>query len=172
VDPRRNAPPCRLPDSPRQMDEAVAGSLAVHAYGATLRVANWKRQMKSMLHMAVAVLALITSGCDRLSERQVKDAAVLTNGGDARVGRVVIRKYGCNACHEISGVPGARGLIGPPLTNIGQRYYIAGELANTPNNLMAWIQHPHQIEPHTLMPEMGVSEQDSRDIAAYLYAQR
>ena len=95
----------------------------------------------------------------------------MTDGGNARVGRVEIRKYGCNACHEISGVPGARGLIGPPLTNINQRYYIAGEIANTPNNLMSWIQHPHQIEPHTLMPDMGVSEQDSRDIAAYLYAQ-
>jgi cytochrome c1 len=34
---------------------------------------------------------------------------------------------------------------------------------------MQWIQHPHQVEPHTAMPEMGVTEQDSRDIAAYLY---
>jgi cytochrome c len=128
--------------------------------------------MKFACLMTAAVFALVLSGCDSLSERQVKDAAMLTNGGDARVGRVEIRKYGCNACHEISGVPGARGLIGPPLTNIGQRYYIAGELTNTPDNLMSWIQHPHQIEPHTLMPDMGVSEQDSRDIAAYLYAQR
>jgi cytochrome c len=172
VDPRGNAPACRFPDSPRQVDEAVAGSLAVHAHGSTLRLANGERQMKSILLTAAIAFPLITSACDSLSERQVKDAAVLTNGGNARLGRVVIRKYGCNTCHEISGVPGARGLIGPPLTNIGQRYYIAGELANTPNNLMSWIQHPHQIEPHTLMPEMGVSEQDSRDIAAYLYAQR
>jgi cytochrome c2 len=127
--------------------------------------------MKLGLLMTAVALALFISGCDNLSDRRVKEAAVLTNGGDARVGRVEIRKYGCNSCHEISGVPGARGLIGPPLTNIGQRYYIAGELANTPNNLMSWIQHPHQVEPHTLMPEMGVSEQDSRDIAAYLYAQ-
>ena len=34
------------------------------------------------------------------------------------------------------------------------------------------IQHPPQIEPKTAMPEMGVSEQDSRDIAAYLYMLR
>ena len=128
--------------------------------------------MKSAFLILAAAVALLLAGCDNLSERRVKEAAVLTNGGDARVGRVEIRKYGCNACHEISGVPGARGLIGPPLENIGQRYYIAGELANTPDNLMSWIQHPHQIEPHTLMPDMGVSEQDSRDIAAYLYAQQ
>lgn len=127
--------------------------------------------MRLSLLIAAAAIALVLSGCDNLTDRRVKEAAVLTNGGNARVGREEIRKYGCNSCHEISGVPGARGLIGPPLTNIEQRYYIAGELANTPNNLMSWIQHPHQIEPHTLMPEMGVSEQDSRDIAAYLYAQ-
>jgi cytochrome c len=127
--------------------------------------------MRSALLIAAAIVALLLAGCDNLSERRVKEAAVLTDGGNARVGRVEIRKYGCNACHEISGVPGARGLIGPPLTNINQRYYIAGEIANTPNNLMSWIQHPHQIEPHTLMPDMEVSEQDSRDIAAYLYAQ-
>ena len=69
-------------------------------------------------------------------------------------------------------VPGARGLVGPPLDGIRDRYYIAGELANTPTNLVQWIQHPHQVEPHTVMPEMGVTEQDSRDIAAYLYTLR
>lgn len=127
--------------------------------------------MKFVLLLAAVLFALLASGCDRLSDRRVGQAAVLTDGGNAREGQVEIRKYGCNACHEISGVPGARGLIGPPLTNIRQRYYIAGSIANTPNNLMSWIQHPHQIEPHTLMPDMGVTEHDSRDIAAYLYTQ-
>lgn len=125
----------------------------------------------TLLIVGTALALLLAEGCDRLSQERVKYAANLTDGGNARAGRVEIRKYGCNACHEISGVPGARGLIGPPLTNIGQRYYIAGEIANTPDNLMSWIQHPHQIEPHTLMPDMGVTEQDSRDIVAYLYTQ-
>lgn len=119
--------------------------------------------------VAFALLTLATTGCDRLNERTVKYAATLTGGGNARSGRIEIRRYGCNTCHDIAGVPGARGLIGPPLDGIGQRYYIAGELPNTPANLMRWIQHPHAIEPHTVMPEMGVTEQDSRDIAAYLY---
>jgi cytochrome c2 len=117
----------------------------------------------------LALFTLVTTGCDRLSQQTVKRAATLTGGGNARSGRIEIRRYGCNACHDISGVPGARGLIGPPLDGISQRYYIAGELPNTPDNLMRWIQHPHAVEPHTAMPEMGVTEQDSRDIAAYLY---
>jgi cytochrome c2 len=124
--------------------------------------------LKPLALIPLAALLLLC-GCDRLTRNEVERAAALTGGGNARYGRSTIRKYGCNACRDISGVPGARGLIGPPLDGISQRYYLAGELTNTPDNLMLWIRHPHQVEPHTLMPEMGVTEQDSRDIAAYLY---
>jgi cytochrome c2 len=125
-----------------------------------------------MLLLLAAVLLSISTACNYPSRADAKQAAMLTGGGDARLGQTDIRKYGCSTCHEISGVPGARGLIGPRLDGIGQRYYIAGELPNTPANLMLWIQHPRQVETHTAMPEMGVTEQDSRDIAAFLYTLR
>jgi cytochrome c2 len=128
--------------------------------------------VRTILPVLFAVLLSMSTACDRPSRTDVKRAAMLTGGGDARVGRTEIRSYGCNTCHEISGIPGARGLIGPRLDGIGQRYYIAGELPNTPGNLMRWIEHPRQVEPHTAMPEMGVTQQDSRDIAAYLYTLR
>lgn len=128
--------------------------------------------MKTRLSLLCALLLSMSIACGRPSRTDVKRAAMLTGGGDARLGRTEIRKYGCNTCHEISGVPGARGLIGPRLDGIGQRYYIAGELPNTPGNLMLWIEHPRQVEPLTAMPEMGVNEQESRDIAAYLYTLR
>lgn len=122
----------------------------------------------------ILTLALAASffGCSDLSSKEVRAAYILTNGGNARAGRDDIRKYSCNACHTIPGVPGANGLVGPPLAGIGNRQYIAGELPNTVDNLMHWIQHPHAVEPHTVMPEMNVSEQDSRDIAAFLYTLR
>lgn len=128
--------------------------------------------MRIMPILIFAVFLSISIACERPSRTEVERAATLTSGGDARSGKTEIRKYGCNTCHEISGVAGARGLIGPSLNGIGERYYIAGELPNTPVNLMLWIQHPRQVEPHTAMPEMGVTEQDSRDIAAYLYTLR
>jgi cytochrome c len=127
--------------------------------------------MKAASLLPCSVLLLLCA-CEGPSRIELKRVAMLTGGGDALVGRTEIRRYGCIACHEISGVPGARGLIGPRLDGIGQRYYIAGELPNTPRNLMLWIEHPRQVEPHTAMPEMGVTEQDSRDIAAYLYTLR
>jgi cytochrome c2 len=128
--------------------------------------------MKVTVLLLSSVLLSMSSACDRPSRAEVKQAATLTGGGDARLGKSEIRKYGCNTCHEISGVPGARGLVGPRLDGISQRYYIAGELPNTPDNLMLWIEHPRLVEPHTVMPEMGVTQQDSRDIAAYLYTLR
>jgi cytochrome c1 len=36
---------------------------------------------------------------------------------------------------------------------------------------MKWIQHPQAINPKTAMPELGVTEAQARDIAAYLYSQ-
>ena len=108
-------------------------------------------------------------GCSDISKQQMRAAYLTTAGGNARAGRQAIRSYGCNTCHTISGVPGANGLVGPPLDGLANRQYIAGELPNTAANLMLWIQHPKQVEPRTVMPEMNVTEQDSRDIAAYLY---
>jgi cytochrome c1 len=69
----------------------------------------------------------------------------------------------------IPGIEGANASVGPPLYEMAERSLIAGNLPNTPDNLVLWIQHPQQIEPGSDMPEMGISEPVARDIAAYLY---
>lgn len=90
-------------------------------------------------------------------------------GGDAERGRQLIPQYGCGACHAIPGIDGAKGQVGAPLDGIADRAYLAGVLSNTPNNMVTWIMHPQQIAPGSAMLELGVSERDARDIAAYLY---
>jgi cytochrome c1 len=120
----------------------------------------------------VIIAAALFGGWIRMDrESAVRRAAEMAHG-NPHAGPDKIRKYGCYSCHTIPGVSGANGLVGPPLAGIGGRVFIAGELPNTPENLTRWIQHPHHIEPHTAMPEMGVTDQDSRDIAAYLYTLR
>jgi cytochrome c1 len=84
-------------------------------------------------------------------------------------GARLIQQYGCGGCHTVPGVPRAEGLVGPPLTRFGARSYIAGELPNNPENLRRWIQDPQAVEPGTAMPDLGVSETDAQDIAAYLF---
>lgn len=90
-------------------------------------------------------------------------------GGDPHRGHDLIVQYDCGSCHTIPGVAAARGLVGPPLYFFGRRTYIAGELPNTPDNLIKWIQDPTSVEPKTAMPKLGLSEQQARDVAAYLY---
>ncbi|MFL6200712.1 MAG: c-type cytochrome [Thermoanaerobaculia bacterium] len=114
--------------------------------------------------LVVALLFLAGAACSSKEEK----AARMT-GGDPGLGKLAIRQYGCSACHTIPGVEGAEGLVGPPLDRIGSRVYLAGRLSNTPENLMRWIRDPQTVEPGTAMPDMHVTEQDGRDIAAYLY---
>jgi cytochrome c1 len=72
----------------------------------------------------------------------------------------------------IPGVRDARGLVAPPLMMFGRRTFIAGEVPNTPENLVRWIQSPQSIEAGTAMPALGLTEQQARDVAAYLYTLR
>jgi cytochrome c len=96
----------------------------------------------------------------------------LVPGGDPDRGKTQIAAYGCGSCHVIPGVSGARGLVGPPLTKFAHRTFIAGEVPNNSQFLVRWISVPQSIEPGTAMPNLGVSEAQARDIAAYLYTLR
>lgn len=91
--------------------------------------------------------------------------------GQPERGETLAFGFGCAACHEISGVTGSPGNIGPPLTDWSRRKYIAGQLPNEPRMLVRWIINPQEVEPGTAMPNLGVTEPEARDIAAYLYSQ-
>jgi cytochrome c1 len=121
--------------------------------------------MSRLPSFVTAALLVACSPGDRGPGQEVLASA----GGDPAAGAVAIARYGCGSCHVIPGVERARGLVGPPLTDFALRTYIAGTAVNTPENLAAWIRLPDSVEPGTVMPTLGVSEQDARDITAYLY---
>jgi cytochrome c2 len=98
-------------------------------------------------------------------------AATAMAAGDAERGRDALRRYGCATCHTIPGVRGAVGTVGPPLSQFARRAYAAGA-PNDPDYVVRFIQHPRQVRPGTPMPEMGLSDHDVRDMAAYLYTLR
>lgn len=125
----------------------------------------------TMSLFAIAALAACTgfSGCDAGQARHSYSIGAI---GNAEHGKELISSYGCGACHMVPGVQGARGLVGPPLYFLANRSIIAGQLPNTPDNLTRWIEHPRSVEPKTAMPELGVSNAEAYDIAAYLYTVR
>jgi cytochrome c1 len=99
-------------------------------------------------------------------------AAHVDAGPGAKAARAPaeIAAYGCGSCHTISGISGANAHVGPSLSDFAERRYIAGRLPNTAPNLVEWIRHPQRVDPGNVMPYLGVSESDARDIAAYLYS--
>jgi len=113
------------------------------------------------------LLACIVLLCGSCGSWMDEKAAAMT-GGDPHAGIAAVRRYGCGSCHTIPRVPGADGKVGPSLASIGGRRFVAGELPNTPDNLIHWIQHPRKINEKTAMPDMGVTEKDARDITALL----
>ena len=93
-------------------------------------------------------------------------------GASVERGRQSLAGFGCGSCHEIHGITGAHGKVGPPLDGVASRSIIAGELPNSPENMVRWIRDPVAIEPNTAMPNLQVSEETARDMVAYLYTLR
>jgi cytochrome c1 len=116
---------------------------------------------------AVAVTAAaLAAGC---GQRALPTYEPLTRGNPSEGARAV-HALGCPACHRIPGVARASGLVGPPLDGLRQRVYLGGVLPNTADNLVAWIQDPPRFSPKTAMPNVGATEAQARDIAAFLYS--
>jgi len=89
--------------------------------------------------------------------------------GDADRGKQLISQYGCTACHNVPGVKGPRGMVGPSLDHMASRTYIAGKFQNSVPNMTKWLQNPQSMDPTNAMPNLGVTPDDSRDMTAFLY---
>jgi putative membrane protein len=108
---------------------------------------------------------LVLGGCDESGV-----GTRFTDIGDPEQGAADIAQIGCGSCHRIPGIDNARGLVGPPLDHMGKRIFVAGLLRNTPDNMIAWLRDPQAVVPGNAMPDMGLSDQQARDVTAYLYA--
>lgn len=119
-------------------------------------------------------LAAFLGQLTRLKIERARDArpSPRISGGDSDRGKAAIQRYACPTCHLIPGVPGADHMVGPPLATIARRHYLAGALPNTPDNMIRWVMRPRDFEPRSAMPNLGVTEPDARDIAAFLYTLR
>lgn len=128
-----------------------------------MRRSRMLRAVLSLLSVALAAAALTGCGTGTQSDA--------VPGGNPEQGKQLIASFGCGSCHTISGVDGANGKVGPALTDFADELTIAGRLSNTPDNAIRWIMHPQEIAPGVIMPDLGVSESQARDIVAYLYGQ-
>ena len=124
--------------------------------------------MTPLVRGATALLLMIAAGCkpNATTVQWAKEAT----GGNPQRGEAALVRYGCIACHTVDGIRQSQAAtVGPPLTRMASRTYLAGNLQNTPETLIRWIQKPREIHPDTAMPDVGVTDSDAQDMAAYLY---
>jgi cytochrome c oxidase assembly factor CtaG len=151
-------------------DQTVAGLIMwvvgglIYVVAMSVLFIKWLEPRRAARLVTAAIVAS-AAGCTQAPASAVP-------GGDVARGKQAIKAMGCGACHTIDGIADAHGQVGPPLTGIARRSIIAGELANTPANMVRWIENPQAVEPNTAMPNMGIGPQSARDIAAYLFTLR
>jgi cytochrome c oxidase subunit 2 len=82
-------------------------------------------------------------------------------------GKEIFSTSACVGCHTISGL--SAGVLGPNLTHFGSRTTLAaGILKATPENVAKWIEDPAHFKPGSLMPNLGLRDEQTRALAAYL----
>jgi cytochrome c oxidase subunit II len=87
--------------------------------------------------------------------------------GDAVAGKDVFAKSACVGCHTIRGV--SAGVLGPDLTHFGSRkLFGAGLWETNADNVARWVKDPPALKPGSKMPNLHLSDADSKAVAAYL----
>jgi cytochrome c oxidase subunit 2 len=83
-------------------------------------------------------------------------------------GEQIFMRDQCASCHTIRGTT-ANGKVGPDLTHVGSRSTLAAlTIPNNRRELAAWIRDPQHIKPGNRMPDLGLSQAQADDVAAYL----
>jgi mono/diheme cytochrome c family protein len=118
-----------------------------------------------------------------LSPEQARDIATyLTRGGatagpavpaaEANVahGKQLLSERGCVSCHRVSGA----GLSSPPSNQPAVRTLgLAPDLRfarerSEPSTIVRWLLDPQRLKHDAAMPNLGLSPDDARDLAAFL----
>ncbi len=121
-----------------------------------------------MIPSRLLALVLLLAGCDAFGP---PSGSRHVQGGDPSRGLALLATgaHGCQGCHAIPGIRAPKGVAGPPLAGIARRGFIAGQLPNKPGVMIAFLHDPPALIPGTGMPNVGLTEDEARHVAAYLY---
>jgi cytochrome c oxidase subunit II len=118
-------------------------------------------------HMALLVVAESQDDFQRWRKAQLADAKTPATP-EQSAGRDVFVAKACAACHTVRGTSAA-GSLGPDLTHVGGRQYIAaGMLPTTRGSLAAWVADPQTIKPGNNMPLVPLEPRELNALSAWL----
>lgn len=87
---------------------------------------------------------------------------------DAAKGAGLFMQKNCLNCHSITGLV-TTGHLAPDLTHVASRETLAsGTIPNTPADLSMWLKDPQAIKKGANMPNLGLSDEQVKYLAAYL----
>lgn len=117
--------------------------------------------------MRIVVIAQTPADFEAWQRDQLVVPATPT-AGEAAQGAQIFRDQTCINCHTVAGTLGNQ-RIGPDLTHLADRSTIAaGAAANTPANLLKWLEDPNSIKPETHMPNFQLSRAQAHALVAYM----
>jgi cytochrome c oxidase subunit 2 len=118
-------------------------------------------------HMALLVIAESEDDFQRWRKAQLADAKAPATP-EQSAGRDVFLTKACAACHTVRGTSAA-GNLGPDLTHVGGRQYIAaGILPTTRGSLAAWVADPQTIKPGNNMPLVPLEPRELNALSTWL----
>jgi mono/diheme cytochrome c family protein len=117
--------------------------------------------------LALSAVLLLLAACDG-----PPDTAPQLDSSNPSRGRQLVVSLGCAACHTFPDVRFPRGGLGPPLDGFADQGLIAGRFPNQPGTLIRFIRNAPAYVPQGAMPTTPMSDQDARDVAAYLLTLR
>ena len=118
-------------------------------------------------HMSLLVVAQPKEDFESWREGQIA-AAEPPADPERQRGQSVFLSNPCIMCHTVRGTP-AGGKVGPELTHVASRQYIAaGTLPTTRGNIAAWIVDPQGVKPGAHMPLIKIAPDDLHPLLSYL----
>jgi cytochrome c2 len=90
--------------------------------------------------------------------------------GDAERGKSLFASIGCVACHSMNGIEPASGkeqwkaTFAPDLSAVGSK--------TSYEWIYSWVMEPRHYHPDTRMPSLRLTEEEGRDVASFVAAQR
>ena len=136
------------------------------------RPGSWRGQCAEFCglqhaHMALLVVAEPEEEFERWRSAQLAEADA-PETPEEEAGRRVVEGKACAACHTVRGTEAA-GNLGPDLTHVaGRQYLAAGMLPTTRGAFAAWIADPQSVKPGNNMPMVPLSADELQAVSAYL----
>ncbi len=122
-------------------------------------------------HMAFLVIAEPPRTFEEWASGQRQPAPAPTDPLAAQGAHILVTTS-CAGCHTVAGTS-ATGTLGPDLTHVGSRTTLASDtLPNDAYGMARWLAHTQLVKPGALMPQLDLSDQEVRALAAYLESLR